>query len=1302
MRTDKRASPHKNEKKNSAARHRQGVVGYSKKSALLEEAITYMNAGKYGRSSATLKELLAIDPQNIEARRLFATLHLRLGSLVTAREAFEALANEAIGRQDYWLAESLLREYLAAGPRCIPFLELLAHVYEEKGDAMAAVGELGKAIEILLEDPDPDNPKKPSQFYAKIRELAPASPVAFQFASLFDFQTGEFRIPQKPSADHGAEAESSLQAKALCSDTGTLSPPDIMPWEQVDELPVAPGPAAVRLEGAGPSVIDASSDSLMGSEQASSESGDPLTTSALDIPLCETAPATGAPSFTVENSIETAGQSSPTTVTGPDTFPGTTPEISTESNAAAESSPVLSRMPWEHVADPSLQIVEPEPINKSVAESIPETFASTPTIPLCEPAASAPSSPPAAMPVTVEIPSDTTTAATPEECEAGPVLIDAPHAEHPEVNYTPELLEAVPEPPPAATASGASSAASFSWKEIFDSAWKFTVGTTAPSSSMPINDPEATAAQERNQPVESSHGPEPTENFAGSISAQTDPCSTSALSPSVSDQGEQTRQIAVEALGTEMVEPAAAREPARTERETSATAGAEVPFATPESEHLLPAPPSFSLVVEEQIIPSPALEPVAEPSSPAPSISGPISEAAEQAVSIPQTPATQEPSQPARGSDSISDADSPAQSSSPQSGHWNTGEVAVQSHRPIKKKHHWDKEPAQIPVEPSSPLSIRASGVEETASLSTRWASSFDASATIAVPEKTSAPIDARPEWEKASDSILLDQPAVTATAPTPAWGETSADSSHQIEEPRSFPAEAAVDVLFGSTGPEETIKTRERFATLRPRPRIAARLSRLRQAITTFILSGFSTTRAFVVMCISLVVLAAVATAASVGIVALLWIVMEEPATQRYRSLTTVPQRQMLDSRKNGFMLLMGFGAAAGQDAAQAGYERKPVDGDVSAAKICMEGDGVKGAGGTSASSTVIDRWFKDADPLAQVKTQSGTVKSVLTQQSTSLGRYQQWLSMPFEDWGFGQMLSPDCPRILFAHRLYLLEGLMQDTAAGVGRLEKDMEAWRIALGQSKTLMMKMLAATAVQDDALLASALLVRPDTDTNTINRLTKIVRPLDQLELSVRWPMQSHFVWGTRNVNAELKKDRTEERPIHVSLAAAMPLPVQRRANAYAEYYDAANRAFAEGRYANLPKPAQFMRPSASSLIDYLANPIEHVIGIDPLPSWDPYVGRMVEIDARLRLASLQAWVRRGLQDGDVLARLAKAGQAYYDPFTGLPMLVNQQKRLLYSVGRDGKDQEGDPRVDVVVAIPASGQPPVPLEAKHLPK
>ena len=242
MRTDNRASQ-KADKKASSRVHKRGIVGYSKKSALLEEAITHMNTGKYGRSSAALKELLALDPQNIEARHLFATLHLRLGSLVTARQAFESLANEAIGRQDYWLAESLLREYLAAGPRCVPFLEQLSLVALEKGDEMAAVVELGKAIEILRDDPDPDNPQKAAQLYAKIRELAPASTVAFQLASLFDVQTGEFLV--KPSAPSSTPSEDPprLNDSSEASDTDRAKVvaeyplPEVLPWEMIDELP---------------------------------------------------------------------------------------------------------------------------------------------------------------------------------------------------------------------------------------------------------------------------------------------------------------------------------------------------------------------------------------------------------------------------------------------------------------------------------------------------------------------------------------------------------------------------------------------------------------------------------------------------------------------------------------------------------------------------------------------------------------------------------------------------------------------------------------------------------------------------------------------------------------------------------------------------------------------------------------------------------------------------------------------------------------------------------------------------------
>lgn len=431
------------------------------------------------------------------------------------------------------------------------------------------------------------------------------------------------------------------------------------------------------------------------------------------------------------------------------------------------------------------------------------------------------------------------------------------------------------------------------------------------------------------------------------------------------------------------------------------------------------------------------------------------------------------------------------------------------------------------------------------------------------------------------------------------------------------------------------------------------------------------------------------VVAAAGVGAVGVMWMVMEEPPSSLYQTLTISPPRVITDAKKNGYLFLLGFDASDGQDPVHAGYEwRADPQRDRVTAQVCI-GDEIKTPGVTGgASDHVVKGWIRNGDLLSNLKGQGATLRSLTSRESTALARYQQWLSMPFDDWGFGQLLVPNCTRVLLAHRLFVLDGFNQDLPTGLDRLEADFQAWRVALAQSKTLTMKMLAVTAVQDDASVAAGLLSRVDLDGGSLAKLSKMVRPLDQVELSIRWPMQSQFVWATKAVSSELRDDEAADRPWHVSFTAAMRLPVQRRANAYAEYYEAANKTVAGGRYTNLPKLSTFVQTPPSGLMDYLNNPVEHIVGIEPLPSWDPFVMRMVETDAQLRLVGLQAWLRRGPQDSDVLMRLAKAGQAYYDPFTGLPMLVNQRKGVIYSVGRDGKDQEGDDVRDVTAIIPLS--------------
>jgi tetratricopeptide (TPR) repeat protein len=88
--------------------------------------------------------------------------------------------------QDYTLAESLINEYLSVEPTCVALLEMLGSLYEEKGDGAAAAIYYSKAIEVLLEHPEPGLPMLPAELYAKVKLLAPASPVLQKFAHVFE------------------------------------------------------------------------------------------------------------------------------------------------------------------------------------------------------------------------------------------------------------------------------------------------------------------------------------------------------------------------------------------------------------------------------------------------------------------------------------------------------------------------------------------------------------------------------------------------------------------------------------------------------------------------------------------------------------------------------------------------------------------------------------------------------------------------------------------------------------------------------------------------------------------------------------------------------------------------------------------------------------------------------------------------------------------------------------------------------------------------------------------------------------
>ncbi len=1127
-----------------------------------------MNAGKYGRSSAVLKELLALDPQNLEARRLFATLHLRLGSLMTARAVFESLVMEALQRQDYWLAESLLREYLAAGPRCVPFLELLGHVYEKKGDPMAAVAEYGKAIEVLVEDPDPDHPQRAAELYAKIRQLAPASPIAFRLAPMFDAGTGELavkshdRAPGKSADGSETQPSSSWVREGVHQNDASGG----VPWETTEgeaESSVRTERESEELPGrerqeSTPSLEGGSSGSESGEDRSASVTSTSGETTAPDserTDLTAFAKDVAAPSVLADLSLVLPAVRTPDVqptppareksegdelsspigeTTSPSVASGfsNVPVAEAAIQSAAGVDTVAAPMPWEQVEETAVSIPQSESgtigVNGEASGADSEGRESTIGQIGGERAD-------AGVPVVDE--TDST-----EETVAGSQL-EAPGSKLPE---TEQKVSPIGESPPVS----------------------FRLEPEAGSSSEPLQVLESGAESVAGKPeghleghptVSPSTGSEVEQNIARRDSLVLQEKSSTAHEFSLKEKADG---------GVESIELLPAAETVLQERQdlhSQRHSGREGPSANREDLALLEFAVGGPIAVEPR---------------------------SQDRVSVP-------------------------------------GEATIHSVSadPTETTPHSRSETAEwTPVAPPSGFA-------------------------------------AVPHGGIASD---------TAVARTQASSGKSALS--------------AVEVLFGDAEGQATATPASMPASLKSRGWLPLALARFCLNLMAFIRSSLATTHALVMSLLMLIIAGVAGLAVGVGLIGLAWIVMEEQPNNAFYNLSSVPERTNLDPEKNGYLLLLGFDADPSRDPMQTGYERKFTATDLALAKSCTGGDGAMmfAVQGTASAST-ISSWFRTSDPAALFKNQAGGIRTWLSQYGASLERYRRWLKLPFEDWGYGRLVSPNCSAILTAHRLYVAEGFSENVELGIARLEGDLAAWRTALAQARTLPIKMMAVDALNDDVAVISGLLTRLDLEEKFVPRLMKMVRPLDQIEQSLRWPMQSQFAIASKAAGSSLKREHPEDQSLYVAVVAAMPLPKQKRLNAYAEYYEAAMK-HGEGSRALAPKLYSYVRTPPQGWLDYLLNPIDNVIGLEPLPPWDLYRDRVLETDARLRLASLQAWIRQGPHGADLLARIAKAGQSVYDPFTGLPMLLSTKKNLLYSVGKNGKDDDGDPRLDVTVLLP----------------
>ncbi|HET6675793.1 MAG TPA: hypothetical protein VFG71_10655, partial [Nitrospiraceae bacterium] len=242
-----------------------------------------------------------------------------------------------------------------------------------------------------------------------------------------------------------------------------------------------------------------------------------------------------------------------------------------------------------------------------------------------------------------------------------------------------------------------------------------------------------------------------------------------------------------------------------------------------------------------------------------------------------------------------------------------------------------------------------------------------------------------------------------------------------------------------------------------------------------------------------------------------LIWSAKEGQPSEAYRQLSQPPERRTDNPLSNGYFMMIGFAAAAAEDPVQIGFEmwREAVDAP-GRRLFDYHRPGRAELRTTLDAGAAFPAWTA-ADPVAEFRQPDALLRMSMDRYTTLLSRYERFLDMPFEDWGFGLEGIPRFEEFLLTHRLYVAAGYAESTQAGWIRLQRDMQAWRAILAGARTLSIKTAALLILDDDIVFLSKRLMSDSTAPAAA--LLTMTRPFTKEEYSLRWPIQNQFAIGT---------------------------------------------------------------------------------------------------------------------------------------------------------------------------------------------
>lgn len=184
---------------------------------LLAEAVRRIDEKQYAGAEAILNQMLTREPGNPQVCQLLARLHLQRGDVQVALGEYRFLAGAALRAHDIALAESLIQEFLSVDPNSVPLLELNGELREEQGDRGGAAQQYAKAIELLLEHPEPGMESLHEELFEKVRSLSGDEAFVNRLATRM---SGESTTDQRRPDQQGSVPETSVDLASSLTANG--------------------------------------------------------------------------------------------------------------------------------------------------------------------------------------------------------------------------------------------------------------------------------------------------------------------------------------------------------------------------------------------------------------------------------------------------------------------------------------------------------------------------------------------------------------------------------------------------------------------------------------------------------------------------------------------------------------------------------------------------------------------------------------------------------------------------------------------------------------------------------------------------------------------------------------------------------------------------------------------------------------------------------------------------------------------------------------------------------------------------